>query len=200
MSNSDTLRRSIEKGQVDIRTFKEEDVGGEPVAWLKAQAQEGMTLLAHADDGVIWGQVKDGAMHMPPAEVHEQVELRKETLQMARLFDDNQEVFLWRVEEGRWRARTVTEGKGDPCEYLDEMQVLWGTKVEEVGGGFVRVADGEQGMHHAPPLADLRKKQDWDDDHPLRLGVRHYLTEDDEGWVRMALSRLTGLKRQEVGR
>jgi CRISPR-associated protein (TIGR03984 family) len=188
-------QRTIEDGQTTIELYAEDAIGSDPMAWLAKQAKDGMVLLAHADDGVSWGQVKSGGLSFPTVALHGQPVLRKETLQMARLFDSQDETYLWRTGEDRWRGRQIRDGRGERrLRYFDEAQILWGTRVEAIEADFVRVAEGEQGLRHAPPLKlDL---EDWQDAHPLRLGVRHYLTEDDEGWLRVSMSRLTGVRKE----
>jgi len=188
--------RTIVRGTVCLEFFDERAVGPDPAAWLAKHAKPGMILLAHADDGVLWGRAMEGGFQWPPSDVHPQAAWRAETLQMARLFDDTREIMVWRTGEGAWRARSLTDGTGKSCETLDEAQVMWGTRTEATGGGFTRVTDGEQGLRHAVPLS--LPDHDWDSDRPLRLGVRHYLTRDDQGWVRVAKSRLTGLWRKET--
>jgi CRISPR-associated protein (TIGR03984 family) len=167
-------------------------VNGDPCAWLAAQAKPGMALLAHADDGVIWGLGETGALRFPSAQVLVQAPWRAPTLQMARLFDSDHEVFLWRIDEGCWQARVIKDGAGDQVACIDERQLLWGTNATVNDGVFTRVVEGQQGMVHAFPrmvgasaLSPARRP---------RLHVRHYLTEDvNTGWQRIAYSRLTGV-------
>lgn len=114
---------------------------------------------------------------------------------MARLFDRNREIFLWRVEEGRWAARKISDGDGvsdgASVACIDEQQLLWGTVAEENDGAFTRVAEGRQQLHHAFPAVVAPAALG--DAHRLQVAVRHYLTEDDAGWRRIAYSRLTGV-------
>ena len=180
--------RNIRKGQVKLTPFAAELIGAEPIVWLQREAKPGMTLLAHADDGVIWGRVTASGFEFPPTTLWEQAKLAPETLQMARVFDETAEVFLWRTSETSWQARCLVDGQGEETRYFDEPQVLWGTEVEAVADGFARVTEGVQGMRHAPPVADL-KIGDWKRNR-LRLGVRHYLDDNDD-WLRIVMSRLT---------
>jgi CRISPR-associated protein (TIGR03984 family) len=184
-------QRTIEQGRMQMETFEEGRLGDDPLGWLEKQAADEMILLAHAEDGIVWGRIENHRVILPAAERRWQPQLRKETLQMARLFDSQCEIFLWRVGEGKWRARTIRNDAGEACLYYDEAQILWGTRVEATDNGFSRAAEGEQGLRHAPPLEI--GAQDWGDAHPLRLGVRHYLLEDAEGWLRVKQSRLTGV-------
>ncbi len=115
---------------------------------------------------------------------------------MTRLFDETEEVFLWRVGEGKWRGRRIVEGIGQTSSYFDEPQILWGTQVEAASADFGRVADGEQGMRHAPPVE--LQVQDWQEVRRLRLGLRDYLGEDEAGWLRVTMSRMTSVWKEAL--
>jgi len=162
-------------------------------------------LLAHADDGVIWGQClfsDDAAPRLalqpaPPA-------LRPETLQMARLFGPDAELLLWRDSDGAWHARLLRDVAGDEKpifqESFDEEQILWGdhgrVSGESNGVAFVEMSDGAQGLRHTVPLADAAGDYA---ERPLRLRVRHYVAEDGDdspspGFARVVASRLCELK------
>ncbi len=104
---------------------------GDPVALLNELAAGGgyEYLLAHADDGVVWGRVKekrlllsgDAFPNLSPA-------LNSETLQQARLFGAKREAFLWRVADG-WKGREVHEATGETGRAHEETTILWGTDV-----------------------------------------------------------------------
>ncbi|MFB0546783.1 MAG: CRISPR-associated protein Csx19, partial [Anaerolineae bacterium] len=115
------MKRKIEQHKYQLKHMP---VHGEPdlSAWLLAQAEEfGLTtLLAHADDGLIWGQVREGKLHLssdhfpavsPP--------LRTNTLQEGRLFGPSAELHLWRDEGGHWQSRLVQDDLGQPVEAFD---------------------------------------------------------------------------------
>lgn len=179
-------------------------------AWLEEQAKahDLTTLLAHADDGVIWGEVRNGKLHLshgafpkisPP--------LRPLSLQQARLFGPNAELLVWR-DDRVWRARLLQDERVETgCEYFDEEQWLWGDRWEvredNPNDCFTLVSEGAEGRRHAVPLnvantayfdhADIDAGR-W---HPLRLVVRHYLAEDPDGVVYVARSRLVKLCAEE---
>ncbi len=184
--------RQIKSGHVTLQTFDCTVVGADPVAWLTRQATPGMFVLAHADDGVIWGKVTIGEagtqVVFPPTTLLPQASLRTETLIMARCFDAQQEIFLWRLNEVAWCARRLEDGSGETCEFYDERQILWGTQATAPDKGFVKMTEGAQGLHHAPP-EELLQGDAQNNEHRLRLSVRHYLT-NDEGWLRVVYSRL----------
>ncbi len=182
--------RKIKEGGIKLKPFTLLEVGDDPITWLMAKAVAGMLLLAHADDGVIWGKVtsSEHGIHIefPSTNLLPQAPLRNETLIMARLFDANQEIFLWQVDEGEWCARLLQDGVGDTCEYIDEAQILWGDIKEKQQKGFARLTEGAQGLRHAPPQELLINEARV---HKAHLTVRHYL-HDEDGWLRVAFSRL----------
>lgn len=167
-------------------------LGDDVQAWLlkQAKAYRLTTLLAHADDGVIWGKVTDDVLVTSHDVFGDSPspELRAKTLQQARLFGEKAELLLWRATGG-WQARLV-EDAPDTGEHYDQPQLLWGNRYVNSRAGFTLVEEGRQGLRHAPPV--YVPKAEFDDErHPLCLWVRHYLTTDSKtGVVDVGLSRL----------
>lgn len=188
--------REIESGQYQVMPVDVEGIGDNPRAWLTTQAREyGLTtLLAHADDGVIWGKMASDELvtsDQPFPEVSPP--LRAPMLQQARLFSSEAELLLWREERG-WQARLVQEGSGDNGDYYDEAQLLWGNQHKEIKKGFTLVSEGQQGLLHAPPL-EVPKTAFAPTHHPLRMDLRHYLTTDPAtGLLQVTLSRLMAVR------
>lgn len=178
----------------------------DPPAWLLAQSEaHGLTwLLAHADDGVIWGRVADKQLQMSgEAEHFPEVSppLRAITLQQVRLFGPQAELLMWRTETG-WQARLIVDEDGEPVKSYDEAHMLWGNaRQPESTADFTLVADGEMGHHHALPLPTSgaqfsRHERPY---RPFRLAVRHYLSQDEaSGLLRVSLSRLCDLYAEEA--
>ena len=189
--------------------------------WLERQAKQYKLeyLLAHADDGVIWGKfdqeksyslatsydafnqsntVKNNIKFNP-------VSLRLLTLQQCRLFGADAEVMLWFIGGDRqnnktWKARYIRDENLTPENFIPEDQILWGTQQEgEPQKGFTLVADGSQGLKHAVPLTNIAFSKDLKILHrPLRLQVRHYIDYDEDGVARIYLSRLVDLRSQAL--
>jgi len=163
--------------------------------WLEAKSSEYNLkyLLAHAEDGVIWGKFQDGNL-ITADEVFPQFEfakLRPSTLQQCRIFGEDSEVMLWKTYEG-FKARIIQDKKD--TEFIPEHQILWGTQAEKINNGFTLVSDGSQGLRHAVPLIDIPFDSNQKLYRPLRLCVRHYIDDDKEtGLVRIYLSRLVNL-------
>lgn len=188
--------RTIQGGMYQVTAVDVTETGHNLPAWLTAQAKAYRltTLLAHADDGVIWGRMEQDHW-LTAREVFAQMDfpaLQWITLQQARLFGPGAELLLWRTDAG-WQARLVQDGIGQEVEFYDEWQMLWGTRMLEQAHGFTLVTDGTQGHHHAPPIQLAKEAFGGPNRRPLRLQTRHYLTVADDGLLKVALSRLVGL-------
>jgi len=73
-------------------------------------------------------------------------------LQLARIFDQNSELKIWRSDEGlgyRWRV----DEQGQDCFAIDARQNLWGTKVDhqELPAGWTKLKE-DRGTELIVPL------------------------------------------------
>ncbi len=179
-----------ESVMVDIKT----DLGD----WLVKNMPDetAVTLLAFDLDGLIWGRIESGKLVI----AHEySVPLDAETLQEARLFGETAELHIWRTANGL-QAQTITDNlNGEGNEYIDESQILWGDHAEPIGDTeFTLMSDGVQGLYHAVPLHvpkptkehAVKSNPNQYRKRPLRLQVRHYLTNNELGQARIGFSRL----------
>jgi CRISPR-associated protein (TIGR03984 family) len=170
--------------------------------WLNEKVQEHKLkyLLAHAEDGVIWGNF-DSQCNLITSD--EPVKLfpkwqfpafRYETLQQCRVFCETVEIMFWKTDEGL-KARIIKDKHLKREDYIPEDQILWGTQAEEVRDGFTLVSDGSQGLRHAVPLVDIEFDKNSEKIYrPLRLSVRHYIDyERETGLAHIYLSRLVDL-------
>ena len=177
---------------------------GDVKSWVEKQAaKHGLKwLLAHADDGVIWGRIDANGQLITSDSVapHISPPLRAETLQQARLFAEHAELLLWRDGDNRWHARLIRDAAVEETptftDAIDEAQILWGTDPQPLGDDFTLMSDGAQGLRHAVPLK-VEGKFD-ETSRPLRLWVRHYLKDDDNGFTRIVASRLLDLRLEGV--
>lgn len=161
--------------------------------WLEKQAEKYQLkfLLAHAEDGVIWGKFQDGKLLTADNVFDFLPQLRLFTLQQCRAFGETSEVMLWHTDEG-FKARLIQDEKD--TEFILENQILWGTQPDKTCGGFTLVSDGLQGLRHAVPLTDIEFDQKQKLYRPLRLSVHHYVDTDEKtGLTRIYLSRLVNL-------
>lgn len=178
--------------QIDCQSIQDNvliDFNGNIKTWLEQQAKTHKLrwLLAHADDGVIWGEMRDdGTLHLSTSLFGP--ELRAKTLQMARLFGEAGELYLWK-NTNDWSTRLVLEGEGSTKQYYDETQLLWGTHVDKIEDGFALLHHGAEGLRHAPPMQLLEGKLEL---QPV-LNVRHFVNYDDDGQAYVEFSRLISI-------
>ncbi|NJM59615.1 MAG: TIGR03984 family CRISPR-associated protein [Oscillatoriales cyanobacterium RU_3_3] len=165
-------------------------------SWLREQATSHQLkyLLAHADDGVIWGRFDNGKLTTAeqvfyPCDKVYFPKLRLLTLQQCRIFGQNGEVLLWRTIDRKFKWRFI----GNPEEdKISESQILWGTNGIKKDN-FTLLWDGSQGLKHAVPFTEI----ELDGDRlvkPVHLLVHHYIKyEKETGLARIYLSRLVDL-------
>ena len=154
-------------------------------AWLESQmSEERPTLLAFADDGVIWGRSVNNKLVTGLG----QPELRGSTLQQAFVFGQKDEVRLFHDELGDWKTSHVA----DTGEVIVESQILWGAQSEgDAQNGFLQVSEFRKGI----PNQYLPVDGPLGIDDCIRLEVHHLVEYDkDTGEARIAISRLAGLK------
>jgi CRISPR-associated protein (TIGR03984 family) len=163
------------------------------IQWINEQAKANQLsyLLAHAEDGVIWGHfIRDSLLTSGEAFDKLPV-LRLRTLQQCRIFGARGEILIWRTEEG-WGCRLCQEKDDAGIDFISENQMLWGTKkVKAEKDGFTLLVDGSQGLKHAVPLTSIPFSERAV--RPTRLLVRHYITYDEDGLAYIFLSRLVDL-------
>lgn len=200
------MSRKIKKKEAVLESIPVQDPG-DLRQWLEVSGSRHNLrwLLAHADDGIIWGRL-DGGKLVTSHEaalgnlVTERVcpPLRPETLHQARLFGPPGELLLWRDGDNGWQARLIRDAApGESTEWdeaQDEPQMLWGTRGEPIGNGFTLLTEGERGLRHALPMglsADSKGAV-----RVPKLIVRHYLNK--EGFARIVASRLVGFETEDA--
>jgi len=180
----------------------------DPTAWLikEGTSRNLQWLLAHTDDGVVWGCMRTGELVTSHEAARDRSEadpvcppLRAATLLQARLFSLSAELLLWRREKNVWQARVIEDETNQPHvkeppwkwhSFYDEEHLLWGTHGIRLPHSFTLLRDGAQGLRHAVPCT-LALGTDGSVTPP-RLMVRHYL--NSEGYARVVASRLCDLK------
>jgi CRISPR-associated protein (TIGR03984 family) len=167
--------------------------------WLETHAQQYQLpyLLAHADDGVIWGHFHQGHLCTSDQVLKESPPLRIETLQQCRIFGPSGEILLWKVSDA-WKAGLVTNPN---AERIEEKQLLLGTHGEiHPSEGFTVLWDGAQGLKHAVPFTQIQLQENQKLAQSLHLVVHHYIDYDEAGVARVALSRLVDFTTDSTAR
>lgn len=181
--------------------------------WLEGQIKDDQKqktwwLLAHTEQGVVWGRADNGGLITAndAAEKYEAAQsacppLRTALVQQARLFCDSAEVLVWR-DGDLWQARLIRDAEKDDAptwtDAIDEPQLLAGTDSTPLDQGFRLWEDGAQGLRHALPTAlefpALLNLKDKTAKRPPHLKVRHYVQDDATGVARIVASRLVGFE------
>lgn len=185
--------------------------------WLEEHAATGRYnwLLAHFDDGVLWGRIDNGVLqtssqvahaHEDDPEVKKALDacpkLRFITLQEARLFSEQAELLLWRDGDNAFHARrienTSEENGGEWTMHYDEAQLLWGTHGMPLSNDFTLLWDGAQGLRHIVPIRVVlnENKKIHETKEPL-LFLRHYLNRESDGMARVVVSRILKIDDKE---
>lgn len=189
-------------------TCRDVEVNGftsDPVTWLSEQMRTHKLtyLLAHAEDGVIWGRF-DGEKLITSHDVappqYVLPSLRVETLWTVRIFAPSGELLVWRNEAGEWAARliaeeTLADASASWEKAFEERQIVLGTQADPLNESFALMSEGSQGLYHAIPLP-LNGPID-EQNRPVRLVVRHYMQQDEYGFTRVDASRLFDLQPKE---
>lgn len=185
------------------------------LAWLQTQAKtyNCQWLLAHSLDCVIWGKFEQHELLLGG----DAAKLNFETLQQCRIFGLEAEVLLWH-NGSSWQAVAITDPT-DPEHYINEWQMLWGTKIPDPAEqefapppGFTTLTDGIQGMQHTLPLLFEPQERYFGpivvkshetiqqpNHRPARLLVRHILAFDpNTGAAYIRASRLVELSAKEI--
>ncbi len=167
----------------------DEMFGRDLKAWLTEKAHERQLpfMLAHADDGVIWGRIDENGDLVVSGDVFHEVEvaLRAFTLQQARLFGPLGELLIWRTGTG-FSARAISDGDRGAANTIQERNLLWGVGMESKKG-FTLMHEGREGLRHAPPVGNAEGAR-------VELSVRHYIEHDEYGQGYIANSRLVNLE------
>ncbi|GAB4400394.1 MAG: CRISPR-associated protein Csx19 [Anaerolineales bacterium] len=163
-------------------------VDGNLRAWLEGQMnKDKATLLAFADDGVIWGHWDEKLITAHDVDASYPM-LQDKTLQQAFVFGKDSEVRLFRDELGNWKSFEVR----DAGEVIVESQILWGDKPAAQQPGnpiFQRLSAERKGI----PEQLIPVQGTMDENSAVRLEIHHLVNYTDAGEAYIAISRLAGL-------
>ena len=161
--------------------------------WLGGHMSKGMNwLLVHADDGVIWGKMKEnGAIALSSQITAFQprfpsllCELRAETIQQLRIFGTEGELLIWR-KESLFHGRLIKDVDTSSVSFWDEQHLLWGQAVMQETD-FTVLEEGKRGPVHAVPIKVPIGRR-------AALTVRHYTDFESSAMATVSMSRLVDL-------
>lgn len=162
-------------------------------ALLRHWGSDEATCIGHAWDGVIWGKVEAQQLSIPyDAAPGRGAQLRWDTLQDLRIFNESLEMRLWRSGDA-FEAILVSESDGLHNEHAWEpahevyfrnqnYELIRAPQKRPADADFVKL-QGLAGQLHFPPGPP-----------PAKLSVRLYYQVDEEsGLVRCVENRLRSL-------
>lgn len=161
-------------------------------------APETTWLLAHCDDGVIWGERRQSGWCLSSSAFPEvSPPLVRSRIQELRLFGRDCELLLWRTGDGlrgRWLTDAIHDGATGALSPKDEIILLLGNRaVGPSQDGFTLVAEASGSCQAVPLLcndSEFRDGRNW----PLRLRLRHFFSSDPySGVVRVSATRFVGV-------
>lgn len=157
-------------------------------------------LLAHCHDGVTWGRLGDDQSWKLSSSAFPELSpcISAANLLELRLFGKDQEVLIWRTDEG-FSGRCLIDDPviddKDPSRPDSETRILLGDRFVDLRDGFTQVSTA-RGLRQAVPL-ECTESDFTGGRWPLRLDVKHYFEQDDEsGMVRVAVSRLVNVYKE----
>lgn len=171
----------------DLKSWfmKQQELIGEP-SWL----------IAYADNGVVWGEAKEGLLTTAFDVFNAESpgvfpQLQVVTLQSARFFGEKAEIQVYR-KDGLLKAVLIRENGNDIHEHsFTRSYMLWGNNLKKQKDGWSWLYDGQLGIEQAIPLdfpATFTGRPFW-------IEIRYYFQyEKDHGQARVAANRLVTLK------
>ncbi len=127
-------------------------------------------FVAYLDYKVAIGCYKDNKFILPDDDGFD-----PKYIQKIRIFNENQELFIWRNDADSFSGRLRLDDAGErECDVVDAYQVLWGTTatIDESNAGWTKVTE-DRGTELVLPF-ELNK-----DNLPVKLRTRNYIDYND---------------------
>lgn len=106
--------------------------------------------VVYLDYKVLIGKYSEGNFKFYNNEI-----FKPKYIQKMRIFDINQELYIWRKKEDEFRGRFRTDGSGVKTDVVDAWQILWGTKTDpNFIGEFSKIFE-DRGTELILPLKDI---------------------------------------------
>lgn len=98
-------------------------------------------------------------------------------LQKIRIFNENKELYLWKVSEDIFKGRLRVDNQGEEKNVIDAKQILWGTMAETLNDGWSKIYE-ERGTALIIPFDKLaidNYKQ------RIKINTRNYIDYNELG-------------------
>lgn len=105
--------------------------------------------VVYLDYKVLIGKYSEGNFKFYNDEI-----FKPKYIQKMRIFNINQELYIWRKNEEEFRGRLRFDGSGIETDVIDACQILWGTKAESLGD-FSKIFE-DRGTELILPFNDIK--------------------------------------------
>ena len=164
----------------------------DPLACLEKRFSDNGFVVAYMDFKVFIGKYSNQRCIFAGNETIDEKNLKY--LQRLRVFNDRQEVLIWRTEDNgengssfKGRMRIDREGKENPI--VDVNQVLWGTRAKSFDNGFTLLSE-DRGTELILPFNNLESVDD--KENRVFLKTRNYIGYNDIGQATYVDTRFVG--------
>lgn len=99
----------------------------EPSKLIGEKIKNESDVVAYLDYKVLFGTYKDGILYF-----YNNEKIEDKFIQKIRLFNDKEELFIWRTSDG-FNGRIRMDEGGLESEVVDAEQILFGTKSDDLG-------------------------------------------------------------------
>lgn len=168
LSSGDSHVRNLEIFELsDLESFK---------SVIKANfVQEGICVF-YLDYVVLIGKYDGKDFHFYQNEKLEPHLLEPHFIQKMRLFDEDQELYLWRKNKNQFRGRLRIDGIGEKTDVVDVEQVLWGTRSKSLGN-YIELCE-DRGTKIILPFKNIKIDAQKDPKDRIRILTRNYVSYD----------------------
>ncbi len=109
-------------------------------------------------------------------------------VQEIRIFNVEQELHLWRLEDATYAGRLRQDGQGEPCDHVDAVQILFGTR-SVIDGQWTRLSEERYADLVVPGVfADVQPES-----CRVAIRTRNYVRYSSEGVAGYEDSRFVSL-------
>ncbi len=138
-----------------------------PLSFIRKEAEgEVAFVVAYLDYKVLIGKYVNGSFTFINSE-----QVEPKFIQRIRIFNNDEELMLWR-SEGKLKGRYRKDNDGDKIDVVDNNQVIFGTKVEEING-YSKLTE-ERGTEIFIPFKDVILDENKKEDR-VKIKTRNYI-------------------------
>jgi len=127
MENKELNVRSKKSHVQNLEIFELSDLESLKSVIKANFAQKGICVV-YLDYAVLIGKYDGEDFHF-----YQNEKLEPHFIQKMRLFDKDQELYVWRKNKNRFQGRLRIDGTGEKTDVVDAEQVLWGTGSKSLG-------------------------------------------------------------------